>query len=394
MKKISICFIILFNTFYQFVNAGQVTINFYALIPTNTPDIYKIHIVGDNIEIGNWIHSDKTVLKRAHKGFYHKAISVEKGTKLTYKYTLGDWSRVEKDRFGFEIENRTITAGKDMDVQDEIYNWSEGAVNEKRIAGNILRDNYFFCETLNETIAVSIYLPPEYNDTKDAKYPVLYVIGGDNAFYTVSESPDYLDEWQFDEISEILIKSSKCKKFIIVSINNLQKQEYFFENKKIENPSNIYINFIISSIKKYIDNKFSTLSDKSNNVIFGAGMFAAMALNSISELSRSFSNFAFLSPELSSNGKMIFQTLNSLGQNLDNSAKCWWDASSSGYFEKNSIQKYLESSDDSRKALEILKEKKIFDEKSLKYSEIDGDFHNISAWSRRLDRILLYFFKK
>ena len=316
------------------------------------------------------------------------------GTKISYKYSLGDWSRVEKDRFGFETENRSLTASNDIDVQDEIYNWSEGAAYEKRITGKVISNIVFYSEEMNETIGLSIYLPPDYNEDANIKYPVIYVIGGNNAFTTTYESPEYQEEWQFDEISEILIKSGKCRKFIIAAVNNIKNTNYFLVNRNKDLYSDIYFNLIISQIKPFIDANYRSLIDKKNSLIFSAGIQAAAVLNSISEISRVFGNFVFLSPEISIASEKITERLNIISQDTGIPAKCWWESSASGYFEKNSTVKYINSAYDGRRISDILKKKNILDQKTIHYSEIDGDFHNVTAWSRRIDRILLFFFKK
>lgn len=63
-----------------------------------------------------------------------------------------------------------------------------------------------------------IWLPPGYDTTGQRRYPVLYVLDGQNAFDTCTGYQGH--EWQLDEVATRLISSGAIAPIIIVGIDN------------------------------------------------------------------------------------------------------------------------------------------------------------------------------
>ena len=72
-------------------------------IPSNTPANADIYITG---EFNSWDPGDnRYILEKLNDSVYY--IDLPRGVgELEYKFTRGDWSTVEKDNCGYEIENR------------------------------------------------------------------------------------------------------------------------------------------------------------------------------------------------------------------------------------------------------------------------------------------------
>jgi enterochelin esterase-like enzyme len=142
---------------------------------------------------------------------------------------------------------------------------------------------------------VDVWLPNGYSNTQ--KYAVLYMHDG-NMLYD-AETTWNKQSWEVDEVAGKLIQEGKTKKFIVVGVwNNGQKRhpEYFpqkpYESlspiqkdtitaqlqkagrtKEVFQPiSDLYLKFLVTELKPYIDEHFSTLKDKSNTVIAGSSM--------------------------------------------------------------------------------------------------------------------------
>jgi hypothetical protein len=92
-------------------------------IPSNTPENTDIYITGD---FNNWDPGDsRYIMNREGDSIYY--IDLPRGIgELEYKFTRGDWTTVEKDNCGYEMDNRSlIYGGDDQIISDTIQSWSD-----------------------------------------------------------------------------------------------------------------------------------------------------------------------------------------------------------------------------------------------------------------------------
>lgn len=91
-------------------------------IPSNTPQGQPIYITGN---FNNWdpgeekyqleLQSDSAYLVKLPPGF----------GAVDYKFTRGDWTTVEKDLCGYEIDNHTIILGESDTVTNTVESWND-----------------------------------------------------------------------------------------------------------------------------------------------------------------------------------------------------------------------------------------------------------------------------
>jgi enterochelin esterase-like enzyme len=128
--------------------------------------------------------------------------------------------------------------------------------------------------------------------------------------------------WEVDEVAGKLIQEGKTKKFIVIGIwNNSQKRhpEYFpqkpYESlspiqkdtitaqlqkagrtKEVFQPiSDLYLKFLVTELKPYIDEHFSTLKNRENTVIAGSSMGGLISMYAICEYPEVFGGAACIS---------------------------------------------------------------------------------------------------
>jgi len=92
-------------------------------LPSNTPENADIYITGD---FNNWDPGDsKYLLQRENDSLY--SINLPRGVGvLEYKFTRGDWTTVEKDNCGYEMDNHKITYGEDEQlITERILSWAD-----------------------------------------------------------------------------------------------------------------------------------------------------------------------------------------------------------------------------------------------------------------------------
>ncbi len=147
-----------------------------------------------------------------------------------------------------------------------------------------------------------IYLPASYKKEKDRRYPVMYMFDGHNVFF--DEDATYGKSWGMNRYME----ESK-KDLIIVAIEcnhegNCRLQEYspiHFENAtlgKIKGKGNVYMNWLVNTLKPYVDENYRTLSNRKNTIICGSSMGGLMALYGAAVYNHVFQRAACLSPSL------------------------------------------------------------------------------------------------
>ena len=131
---------------------------------------------------------------------------------------------------------------------------------------------------LNTTRRVWIYLPKDYA-TSSKKYPVMYLQDGQNLF---DDATSYAGEWGIDEtLNQIFDKSHQS--VIVVGIDNGAEKRMDelspFKNEKYGGgKGDLYVDFIVKTLKPYIDKNYKTLPDQKNTTIGGSSLGALISV--------------------------------------------------------------------------------------------------------------------
>lgn len=146
---------------------------------------------------------------------------------------------------------------------------------------------------------VYVYQPDSYSSTR---FPVLYMFDGHNVFFdshaTYGKSwgmLDYLERTQ----KEIMVVAVECN-----HDGNKRLEEYapfsFATDMfgKIDGRGRVYMDWLVSTLKPYVDQNFPTLTDRENTGICGSSMGGLMALYGAVAYQSVFSRAACLSPSL------------------------------------------------------------------------------------------------
>jgi predicted alpha/beta superfamily hydrolase len=102
--------------------AAETILRLRVTVPLETEAVF----VGGSAEtLGPWV-GDALPLRRLRDGLFEGAFVVPTGDAVEYKYTLGDWDRVEKAADGSERANRRHTAAADVLLEDTVLRWAPG----------------------------------------------------------------------------------------------------------------------------------------------------------------------------------------------------------------------------------------------------------------------------
>lgn len=117
----------------------------------------------------------------------------------------------------------------------------------------------------NSTRTMLVYLPPEYEENTDKRYPVIYYLHG----FTSSDSSN-LDWFGTDEKLAFAFENNKIKPFILVVANQhtLYKGSWYTNSAL----TGSWADFTAKGLVEYIDEKYRTIADRNSRGICGWSM--------------------------------------------------------------------------------------------------------------------------
>jgi len=217
--------------------------------------------------------SEKYKLKKLN-GNYRITLN-DSQSEIEFKFTKGTWDSVELNADGSNKGNRTYSFEKKNDTLEiSIERWSDQTASMSTAMSNvkILAEDFFMPE-LNKNRKIWIFLPSSYENSSQ-KYPVIYMHDGQNLF---DDKLAYGGEWGVDESLNRLSKEKKLD-FIVIGIENggaeriseYSPWDLSKYNAKAEGEA--YVNFIIETLKPYVDDNYRTLSDRNSTAIMGSSL--------------------------------------------------------------------------------------------------------------------------
>ncbi len=195
-------------------------------------------------------------------------------TVIRYKFTRGSWTTVEKGPEGEEIADRSYTFGSTPSVEVAIAKWADGGGTVKSTAVanvKIIRDD-FHIPQLNRNRRIWMYFPPDY-ETSGQRYPVLYMHDGQNIFDALTS---FSGEWEVDETLNKLAAQGK-RVPLVVGIDNggndrISEYTPWQSIKYGGGDGEKYAQFIVETLKPFIDQNYRTLPDRNNTAILGSSL--------------------------------------------------------------------------------------------------------------------------
>lgn len=177
----------------------------------------------------------------------------------------------------------------------EIIDWQEQVVGtgKKKIGGRIKIIENFPVPQFDNTRRIWIYLPPDYEETQEG-YPVLYMHDGQNLF---DQATSYSGAWQIDKSLDGLYQEEKTRGIIVVGIDN--GGETRFEEYIPKHQGDKYLNFVVHTLKPFIDKNFRTLPERQHTGTAGSSLGGLISLYMGLKRSDVFSKIAAFSPAMS-----------------------------------------------------------------------------------------------
>lgn len=266
MKSLS--FLISFLLMVLNIDAGQVTIIITSL-PANTPAGDQIFIAGT---FNNWNPGHPDYILHPNSNGKPQIVLQGTGT-IQYKFTRGNWTKVEGNINGGYLPNRTYTFGTADTLMLTILSWEDLGGSGSTAAPNVvIMDQNFPIPQLNRTRRIWLYLPPDYH-TSTRSYSVLYMHDGQNLFdhYT-----SFAGEWEVDETLNALYAQGK-EVPIVVGIDNggtnrINEYSPWHHPQYGGGEGDLYGKFIVETLKPYIDTHYRTRPQREYTGIMGSSL--------------------------------------------------------------------------------------------------------------------------
>ena len=363
---------------FSLMMTGQITIKITKL-PQNTAENTKLFLASN---ANNWNPNDSQMeFRKNADGFY--MLTIPNSTqKLEYKITQGNWDTAETDESGNPIANRNIeNTLTDKIIEIQIQGWNQPKEKPHTTTQNvkILSEN-FKIPQLKTTRKIWIYLPPDY-ETSGKKYPVIYMHDGQNLF---DDYTSFSGEWSVDETLNKLYEETG-KSAIVIGIDNggetrlAEYSPWNNEKYKTTGEGDLYVDFLIKTLKPYIDKNYRTQKQASKTLIMGSSMGGLISLYASVKYPGVFGKAGIFSPAFWFVSKDLKTYLHKNRNNLRNS-KFYFVT---GKNEDETMASEIESIDN-------LLLRKSVPEKNIAVKIDEDGTHSETYWRRELKQALIW----
>ncbi len=278
------------------------------LLTTEEDDDRPVYISGN---FNQWHTQDlKFEMEKIGSGLYHFKFSADFNfpKELQYKFTKGDWSEVEIDKYGNRTENRISKQHKGV-IKEHVDKWRKNWLPFKPnfLPKVELISEEFEMPQLNKKRKVWALLPHDY-DLSSEHYPVMYLQDAQNLF---NEKAQY-GNWEIDKKLAVM-SEYKIGKIIIIAIEHAEHdriKEYNVGKTLLGvGQGKKYIRFVTDTLKPFVDEKYRTKPERENTGIGGSSMGGLVSIYSGLMYPEVYGKLMIFSPSLWVIPKMDFTNI-------------------------------------------------------------------------------------
>ena len=228
---------------------------------------------------------------------------------LQYKYLRGDWDEEELNQWGNPPGPRQIDHPKSK-VIDIVPKWrSHGLIcDEKFMPNKFIIEEDFEIPQLNKRRKIWALFPHDY-DQNNKRYPVLYLQDAQNL--TNPDSP--YGNWAIDQRMGIMAEQG-FGDIIIIAIEHggedrIKEYSPFHSDDFGQGEGKRYAQFMVDTLKPYVDKKFRTLPDREHTGIGGSSMGGLISVYAGLTYSDVFGKWMIFSPSFWVSSKIYQRAL-------------------------------------------------------------------------------------
>ncbi len=144
-----------------------------------------------------------------------------------------------------------------------------------------------------------IYLPDDWR-TSGRRYPVLYMFDGHNVFF--DSDATYGKSWGMGEYmdsapKQLIVVAVECNHFAHRRLAEYSPVDFSFPDVgPIQGQGREYMDWLVGTLKPFIDSRYPTLTDRAHTSIAGSSMGGLMSLYAVCAYNHIFQKAACLSP--------------------------------------------------------------------------------------------------
>lgn len=355
----------------------QITIR---VSPKVLPDSAEVYLTGNQPELGNW-QPDGRPLHREAEGRWQTRLTYPAGTRLEFKITRGTWQTEAVSATGRVPGNQVLTVQNDTIVDIVVESWRD--LVQPEVPGGItgtVRNHRDFPASGLAPRDVMVWLPPGYEADANARYPVLYMHDGQNAFDPNTAFLGY--DWRADEVADSLIRAGKMQKILIVAIANTAERSREYSDGE---PGQKYMKFLVQELKPFIDQNYRTRPERTHTAVMGSSMGGLVSFLTVWYYPEVFSMAACLSPAFIWNNYHSVELVRNY-RGPDKNIRIYMDNGGQG------LEDTLQVGCDSMRT--ALKKTGFREGQNLLWYRDPQAEHNERAWARRIWRPLRFMFGK
>ena len=278
------------------------------VLTTDEDDTRPVYISGN---FNDWHTQDTNFeMEKIGNGLYHYKFAPDfvYPTEMLYKFTKGDWSEVEIDKYGNKTENRSCKESKGV-RKEHVDKWRKNWLPFKPnfLPSVHLISEEFEIPQLNKTRRIWALLPHDY-ETSSESYPVLYLQDAQNLF---NEQAKY-GNWEIDKKLAVMSEYN-IGKIIIIAIEHAEQdriKEYNVGKTVLGvGQGKKYIRFITDTLKPFVDTTYRTKTEREFTGIGGSSMGGLVSIFSGLMYPEVYGKLMIFSPSLWVVPKMDFSNI-------------------------------------------------------------------------------------
>ena len=250
--------------------------------------------------------------------------------------------------------------------------------------GQLRKYDNFRSKFLRNQRDIVVYVPPDYDQQPERRYPVLYMHDGQNLFDAATAFNG--QDWHVAQTADYAISAGLVEPLIVVGLYNTGKtrlREY--------TPTSVprlgggradrYAKFLIEEVKPVVDRDYRTKQEASQTGLAGSSLGGLVSIYLGLKFSNVFSKIAALSPSVWWNQRVIVRFAQAAP--VEPRPRIWLDI---GTREGPRIV------DDVEKFRDVLLSKGWQNDRDLHYERVEGAEHNEAAWAARVGPFLQFLF--
>jgi predicted alpha/beta superfamily hydrolase len=365
-------------------------VTFALTVPAETPTNVELALVGTAGALGAE-RAPGMLLTREAEGRYTGTAKLRVGDEVAFDVWQRDVWIPEVDVTGAPVPRHRFTVHGGMTVDLTVARWGEpskGPPPRDGLKGIIRYHRGMSSAFLPRSRDVIVYLPPDYFDSPERRYPVLYMHDGQNL---MDPSTSFAGEWKVDEAAEQLIQDGKLEPLIIVGAYNTTDR--IPEYTPVADPqygggnADAYGRFLVEELKPFIDARYRTRPEAASTGLAGSSLGGLVSLYLGLKHPGTFTRLGVISPSVWWADQDIVRRVSALTAKPP--LRLWVDMGTSEGRDALSSARVISTARDLQDALKAAGWVEGVD---LQYTEVEGAQHNEAAWAARIGDVLKYLF--